>query len=78
METKTGIWKKVFAYTAVVLLVCAACATKIYMFMDRSGWDTESGVIRYLDSEGDPLLGWQELEEACYYFDPDDGSMATG
>ncbi len=44
---------------------------------DRSGWDSSAGQIRYLDYRGDPITGWQTIEDNWYYFQPGTGYMAT-
>ena len=45
---------------------------------DKSGWSVMAGAICYLDKNGKPLLGWQEIEGTRYYFIPDAGIRATG
>lgn len=45
---------------------------------DRSGWDTQDGVTRYLDYYGRPQAGWQYVDGKLYYFIPENGAMATG
>lgn len=44
---------------------------------DESGWSVRAGAICYLDKNGKPLLGWQEIEGNRYYFVPDAGIRAT-
>jgi len=46
--------------------------------LDRTGWNTKNGIVRYLDYSGRPQTGWQYVEEKLYYFAPDTGAMATG
>lgn len=46
---------------------------------DRSGWDTgKNGTRRYLDYSGEPLTGWQTLEDGqlCYF--SNSGILQTG
>ena len=44
--------------------------------IDQSGWDVlENGGQCYLDEDGDPITGWQELDSNIYYFDPDSFAM---
>ena len=45
---------------------------------DKSGWTVIAGAICYLDKNGDPLLGWQEIDGKKYFFVPDAGIRATG
>ena len=47
--------------------------------IDQSGWETsESGEIRYLDEDGDPVSGWLTLGTGTYYFHPETCVMYTG
>ena len=46
--------------------------------LDRGGWDTKEGQVRYLDYYGKPQLQWQVIEGNTYYFTPDDGCIVTG
>ena len=81
---KRGI--KTALCTILVLVVLGAIAIGVpqfclgYDLFDRSGWSTEEdGTLRYLTREGDPLLGWQEIDGTPYYFSPEhDGALATG
>ena len=44
--------------------------------IDQSGWDVlDNGGYCYLDEDGDPITGWQELEYNTYYFDPETYAM---
>ena len=44
--------------------------------IDQSGWDVlDNGGQCYLDEDGDPITGWQELEGNIYYFDPESFAM---
>ena len=68
---------------ALILALAGLVAIPYYVYgidiFDRSGWTTdEDGRIRYLDYYGDPLIGWQQLEDNWYYFDPSDAGMVTG
>ena len=73
---------------AMALLVVALILTAGAFFLlrdvfqiertDESGWSVKAGAICYLDKEGKPLLGWQEIEGNRYYFVPDAGIRATG
>ena len=51
-----------------------------YDIFDRSGWSTGGdGSLRYLNYDGDALMGWQQVDGAAYYFDPNhSGAMVTG
>lgn len=67
----------------LALLGAAAWAIPYYLMgidiFDRSGWYvTEEGQTQYLDYYGDPLTGWQLIDEKWYYFDTGDASMVTG
>lgn len=46
--------------------------------IDQSGWKTNETGVFYLDEDGDPLTGWQEIDGKRYYFDPAEGVMYTG
>ncbi len=81
MRTSVKIW-------IAVLLVLALLLTAGGLFLfrdaflaakqkDRSGWSDIAGAICYLDKDGKPLLGWQEIEGNRYYFVPDAGIRAT-
>ena len=66
---------------AVVFIAAAYCVFRFCFSvdpLDRSGWGSEEGGIRYLDYWGKPLTGWQDLEGARYYFDPADGTATVG
>jgi len=73
----------VYRFIAAVLLPFAVILVARvfgYDVLDRSGWSvTRDGSPCYLSYEGEPLLGWQEVEGETYYFSPDRaGAMATG
>ena len=69
----------------VVLAFLAVGGTLIGVFwdpildwlpIDQSGWDVlENGDRCYLDEDGDPVSGWQELDGNTYYFDPETYAM---
>ena len=69
----------------VVLAFLAVGGTLIGVFwdpiidwlpIDQSGWDVlENGGRCYLDEDGDPVSGWQELDGNTYYFDPETCAM---
>ncbi len=68
---------------AAVILLGAAWAVLYFVFdidpLDRGGWKTRGGNTFYQTYEGDPLVGWQEIEGEWYYFDPSrEGAMVTG
>ena len=81
MRTSMKFW---IAGLLVVALLLAAGA--FFLFRqgfevkqtDKSGWSEIAGAICYLDKDGNPLLGWQEIEGKRYYFIPDAGIRATG
>ena len=71
----------------VVLAFLAVGGTLIGVFwdpildwlpIDQSGWDVlENGGRCYLDEDGDPVSGWQELDGKRFYFSGD-GTLDTG
>jgi len=76
-------WKlAVIALAAAVVFTAAAYCVFRFGFsvdlLDRSGWGSQEGGIRYLDYWGRPLTGWQELNGDRYYFDPADGTATVG
>ena len=71
------------AVLVLILLLAAMIAVPRYFMgidiFDLSGWSTrEDGTVVYLDYRGDPITGWQTIEEKWYYFSPEDGAMRTG
>ncbi len=46
--------------------------------LDRGGWKTQKGVVRYLDYYGQPKTRWQYIDGRLYYFQPETGAMTTG
>ena len=75
--------KKIILLVFLVLLLVGSALVGIYwdpiidwLPIDQSGWDVlENGGRCYLDEDGDPLVGWQELDSEMYYFDPDTYAM---
>ena len=75
--------KKIFLLIVLVLLLIGGVLTSVYwdpiidwLPIDQSGWDVlENGGRCYLDEDGDPILGWQELDGGRYYFDPQTSAM---
>ena len=67
---------------SLIVLTCVAVllAGMFAIFHDRSGWETtEEGLTYYLDSRGDRMVSWQQVDGKWYYFDPSqDGRMVTG
>lgn len=76
--------KKGLLITLGVILLLVLLAVAAFLFRDtlfpgsQTGWVEENGMIRYLDENGDPLTGLQELQGNTYYFDPETGAMVTG
>ncbi|MBR7122080.1 MAG: D-alanyl-D-alanine carboxypeptidase family protein [Oscillospiraceae bacterium] len=80
--------KKIIIISAVVLLCLAVLfigTVGVLRFgfgidvFDRSGWKTaDDGSSVYLDYYGNPLLSWQIIDGATYYFREPDGAMVTG
>ena len=64
----------------VILCLLLVCETLIGIFwdpfldwlpIDQSRWDVlDNGGRCYLDENGDPLAGWQQIGSDVYYFDP--------
>ena len=81
MKTSMKIW---IAFLLVLALLMAVGAVFLLRYAilsgraDKSGWATKAGAVCYLDKDGKPLLGWQEIEGKRYYFVPDAGIRATG
>lgn len=76
---------KIFLSVIPVMVLLSGLTVSILYFafgidvFDRSGWDVDkAGQTRYLDYYGEPLTGWQQLEENWYYFNPEDAVMVTG
>ncbi len=74
--------KKGLLITMAVILILALLAVVGFLFrdalpVDRSGWSEENGIICYLDKNGDPITGLQELQGNTYYFDPETGALTT-
>ena len=71
--------KKIILLVFLILLLVGSALVGIYwdpiidwLPIDQSGWDVlENGGRCYLDEDGDPLVGGQELDSEMYYFDPD-------
>ena len=70
--------KKIILLVALVFLLIGFVLVGIYwnpiidwLPIDQSGWDVlDNGGKCYLDEDGDPITGWQELDSNTYYFDP--------
>lgn len=75
--------KKIFLLILLILLLVGAVLVGIYwdpildwLPIDQSGWDVTDNRGRcYLDEDGDPLTGWQEIDGDIYYFDPATSAM---
>ena len=60
---------------ATVLFICVFFGHGVF---DRSGWSTTAdGNVRYLNRQGRPLKGWQEIDGDLRYLDQQ-GSPLTG
>ena len=71
----------VIALIAILLVIGIYCLLRCGFsvdVLDRSGWSTKGGLVRYLDYYGRPLLHWQKIDGKQYYFLPEDGNMITG
>ena len=81
LRTSVKIWIVALLVVALLLGVGAFFLFRHAMKTgqtDKSGWTVKAGAICYLDKNGDPLLGWQEIDGKRYYFVPDAGIRATG
>ena len=75
--------KKIILLVLLVLLAVGGTLVGVFwdpiidwLPIDQSGWDVlDNGGQCYLDEDGDPISGWQELEGNIYYFDPDSFAM---
>lgn len=79
------ITKTILSVLCIVLVLCIAGCAHVQTDpqpepVDLSGWYTaEDGTVRYLDAQGQAVVGWIELDGNAYYFDPEqDGAMYTG
>lgn len=81
MKTSVKVWIAVLVIIALLLAAGAFLLLRHNLKpaqTDKSGWSVKAGAICYLDKNGKPLLGWQEIEGNRYYFVPDAGIRATG
>ena len=46
--------------------------------VDKSGWVSQDGAIRYQDKNGNIVRNWQTIDGNLYFFHPDTGDMAIG
>ena len=75
--------KKIILLVLLALLLVGSVLIGMYwdpiidwLPIDQSGWDVlPNGGRCYLDEDGDPLTGWQEIDSDTYYFDPDSTAM---
>ena len=75
--------KKIILLVLLVLLAVGGTLVGVFwdpiidwLTIDQSGWDVlDNGGQCYLDEDGDPISGWQELEGNIYYFDPESFAM---
>ena len=75
MKVKTLRVSVVVLSVVLVILLSIALALTL---KPETGWkDTENGRL-YLNEDGDPLTGWQLVDDKVYYFDPETGIMKTG
>jgi glucan-binding YG repeat protein len=81
--------KKWILITALILLIPILLAGVYFGLLhfadidllDRSGWliDEQTGDKFYLDYYGQKMMGWSDLDEGRFFFDPDrHGAMVTG
>ena len=81
MKTSVKIWIAALLVVALLLTIGAVLLFRHAAQAgqkDKSGWTVKAGAICYLDENGKPLLGWQEIDGQQYYFVPDAGIRATG
>ena len=75
--------KKIILLVFLFLMLVGCVLVGIYwdpiidwLPIDQSGWDVlDNGGQCYLDEDGDPITGWQELDSNTYYFDPESCAM---
>ena len=75
--------KKIILLVSLLLLAVGGTLVGIFwdpiidwLPIDQSGWEVlDNGGQCYLDEDGDPITGWQELEGNIYYFDPESFAM---
>lgn len=75
--------KKIILLVTLCLLLVGGVLVGIFwdpiidwLPIDQSGWDVlDNGGQCYLDEDGDPITGWQELDSKIYYFDPESYAM---
>ena len=75
--------KKIILFVFLALLLVGEVLIGIYwdpfidwLPIDQSGWNVlDNGGQCYLNEDGDPLFGWQELDSEFYYFDPQTSAM---
>ena len=75
--------KKIILLSSLFLLLVGGLLVGIFwdpiidwLPIDQSGWEVlENGGQCYLDEDGDPISGWQELDSKMYYFDPESYAM---
>ena len=74
--------KRLYLIPAVALLILVAVLFREpiidFLPIDQSGWSTNEYGSCYLDEDGDPVSGWQEIEGGFYYFHPDTRALHTG
>ena len=79
---KRIIWINCISAGAVLLLL-GAFLLSYFVFQvplfSREGWQQNpDGTVAYLDYYGDPLEGWQTVQDKRYYFTPNTGTMHVG
>lgn len=78
MKKRVKVWIAVLLAAALLLAAGAFFLLRHFGQTDKSGWNEKGGAICYLDKNGKPLKGLQEIEGKQYYFMPDTGARATG
>ena len=81
MKTSVKIWIAGLLVLALLMAVGAVFLVRHALLTgnkDKSGWTNRGGAVLYLNKDGNPTLGWQEIEGKRYYFVPDAGIRATG
>lgn len=82
-EMKSNWLKRIgILFIACAVLLAGSYVVLRFVFsidvLDRSGWHTDDGSIRYLDYWGRPQIGWIKIEDKQYYFEAEHGTMVTG
>ena len=63
----------------IFLLLLPLLLLPVFFFItDQSGWGTNEHGTCYLDRNGNPVSGWQEIDGVSYYFNSETQALHTG